>query len=215
MALPVGHAVTAQFHDRGNRIHDLVLRVKDLNQAYPNRIVIFRGVNSEIFNDVIYPRAFRLVGIPEVYVVPEEQSRIGLRVSPEAARTFFIDPALEQQVLRENRAVVYDLNSGVRDVTSEYKSPTSIAPSNGMSSHVEIGDRMMWTARTHLVPERRRLPLDAQAGLVTCCAGQTGPMKIVREGILPGGDPYARPTADSRNRRRCGTNARIHQPAGL
>ena len=141
VALPVGHAMTAQFHDRGNRIHDLFLRVKALSEAYPNRIVIFRGVNSEIYNDVIYPRAFRLVGIPEVYVVPEEQSRIDLGPVPEVATNFFIDPALERQVIRENRAVVYDLSSGVRDVTSEYKSPSQIAPATRIGSHVEIGDR--------------------------------------------------------------------------
>jgi len=143
VSIPVGHAVTAQFHDRSIRIRDAFYAVEALHRDHPDAMVLFKGASTEMFVDMIYHHAFGLIGISETYIVPGDEASIDLRVAPEAGN-FFINPAVERKALEEGRAVVYDLQNGVRDVTAEYRSPVAQQqaprPEDSPVAKVEVGN---------------------------------------------------------------------------
>jgi len=140
VSIPIGHSLIQLFHDRSIRARDFVYGVASLNKTRPDRIVLLKGVSAELFDDAIYPRALQLVGVREVYVLPEEEHRIIGGRPLESAASFFIDGARQRQVLTEDRAVVYDVTNGVRDVTAEYRAAFGGLPENDLASRIEMGD---------------------------------------------------------------------------
>ena len=143
VSIPVGFAVTASFHDRSFRIRNLFQGVEALRRDHPDRKVLLKGVNTEILNDVLDHRAFRLIGINEVYVVPEDEPELKKGVMPLNAPSYFIDPQNERRALSMNRAVVYDIGSGsVIDITPQYKNALTAAGESMIPSAVEIGDEL-------------------------------------------------------------------------
>jgi hypothetical protein len=93
-------------------------------------------VDNDQFEAAIYPGALRLAGISQVYVVSaDKQEHPQLRSSS----GFYIDPARERDLLAQNKAVVYDVSHGVRDVTAGDRG-TPPTPSDGLPSRVDPGD---------------------------------------------------------------------------
>jgi hypothetical protein len=98
-----------------------VLSVAALARTQPSKIVLLEGLDTELFNDAVYDRPFRLYGIDELYVVPENRPSIAVDRYFAAVDPFFASPAQVLQVLRENRARVVDVSTGpARDATAEY-----------------------------------------------------------------------------------------------
>jgi hypothetical protein len=133
VSIPVGLAVTTSFHDRSLRIRDLFSRIEATTHDHPDRPLLLKGVNEEIFNDVLIHRAFRLIGVDNVFVLPENLAELQRGVFLPGWEAFFLDPEGVRRELNENGATVYDLSGGtVADVTSQYKSSL-------LSSSVEMG----------------------------------------------------------------------------
>jgi hypothetical protein len=134
VSIPIGRAIAASFHERSIRIRNLFESVESLTREQPHRTVFFKGVSEEIFNDVLYHRAFQLIGINDVYVLSENLAKLREGFLPGGSEAFFLDPAAERRGLVLNRAVVYDLAGGtVTDVTAQYKSSL-------LSSTLDLGD---------------------------------------------------------------------------
>jgi hypothetical protein len=120
-SIAVGQAMVRSFYDRSQRIRTFVLSVAALARAQPSRVVLLEGLDAELFNDAVYDRPFRLYGIDELYVVPENRPSIAVDRYFAAVDPFFASPEQVLQVLRENRALVIDVRSGsARDATGEY-----------------------------------------------------------------------------------------------
>jgi hypothetical protein len=66
ISIPVGVAVTASFHERSIRIRNLFQGIEALTREQHDRKVLLKGVTTEILNDVLDHRAFRLIGLNEV-----------------------------------------------------------------------------------------------------------------------------------------------------
>jgi hypothetical protein len=112
-SIPVGRMTAQSFYDRGERIRAFFWGV--VNQTPRDKAVLLRGLNGELFGDAVYDRPFRILGMNEVYVVPEDAA---IATVP----GFVADPPLVRELLAQDRAVVFDVSGGrVRDVTAEYR----------------------------------------------------------------------------------------------
>jgi hypothetical protein len=121
ISIPVGHAMVRSFGDRSGQIRTFVLSVVSLARAQPGKIVLLEGVNTELFNDVVYDRAFRLYGLDELYVVPGNRLSIAAEPYFASIDPFFASQAMINGAIRENRALVIDVSTGsARDATAEY-----------------------------------------------------------------------------------------------
>jgi hypothetical protein len=97
VAIPVARYNTTLYHDVSMRIRDRILGVVVLHQAYPDKAVFLTGVDDEFQQTALLHMPFRLVGIPEVHVLPADEA-----------------------LLDANQAVIYDASRD-RDVTGEYR----------------------------------------------------------------------------------------------
>ena len=136
VSIPVGHALVAQYHDRSMRLRDKYQAVATLHRDHPDVMVIFTGVDTETFHDMIYHHAFRLIGIQEALVAPEERPKIDLKSAP-GADELFVSPAVERQALEQGRAVVYDLQKG--SVAAGYRIGPAERP---LATKLEMGSEL-------------------------------------------------------------------------
>ena len=120
--IPVGQAVTRSFHDIGEYTRKLVFGVVGLTGKQPDRMVLLKGVDAPMFWGVVYNRPFRLYGLNDVYLVPEDRPNIRPGRNQPDISSFFADPASIRSALVEKRLIVLDVGGGqIHEVTAEYR----------------------------------------------------------------------------------------------
>src|SRR5260370_41315346 len=71
VCIPLTRAISVSFHDRSQQIRSFVLGVVAFSQKQPEKIVLLKGVDWEMFWSAVYGRPFRLFDLREVLVLPE------------------------------------------------------------------------------------------------------------------------------------------------
>jgi hypothetical protein len=122
----VARVITVSFYDRSQKIRKLVLGVVDLSRAQPEKTVFLRGVGPDMFWSAVYDRPFRLFGIRDPYLVPEDAPGIPRDAQMENIHEYFAEPLMEKNALDQGRAMVLDVSGEVRDITAEYRMPAQI-----------------------------------------------------------------------------------------
>jgi len=119
VSIPVARVVSQSFYDRSQHIRSLVEGVVAETHGAKDKLIVLKGVDSEMFWSALYHRPFPLFGLEEVYLAPENESEIVPSVPPAERAQFYADPDRVRDALRENRAIVLDVTSGkVRNVTT-------------------------------------------------------------------------------------------------
>ena len=115
MAIPLARVAVDSFHDRSVRIRALVLGVVEHSQ--PGKLIVLKGVDGEMFVSAVVHRPFRLYGLNEVYLAPEDAAALDSE-----AQAFSVDPAMLRSALQQNQAIVLDVSGAqVRDITQVYR----------------------------------------------------------------------------------------------
>jgi hypothetical protein len=122
VSVPVTRLTSSSFHDRSQQIRKLVLGVVTFSRAQPGKMVLLKNIDSESFWSAVYHRPFRLFGINEVYLAPEDQGSIARDVWTGAVPAqFYADANIVRDALAANRAIVLDVSGeNVRDITAQY-----------------------------------------------------------------------------------------------
>src|SRR6202043_120311 len=100
------------FYDRSQEIRKLVLGVTELTKTQPGKILLLRGVNTDMFWSAVYDRPFRLFGVDEVYLVPEDEGIIANDPQLGDPKAFYASVSLARNALAQNNAVVLDVAGG-------------------------------------------------------------------------------------------------------
>ena len=131
VSIPVARASVRSYHDVSLRIKTKVLGVAAL--AQPDKAILLKGVDAEIFSAAIVHHAFRPFGFERTYLLTED----GLPGDDfSGAREFGIDPAEAHTLLAANQAAAYDLSGPqVRDITVDYGKQAG-----ELSKKVDVGD---------------------------------------------------------------------------
>ena len=145
VSVPTTRLITLSFHDRSQSIRKLVLGVADLSRNQPEKIVLLKNVDQEMFWSAVYDRPFGLFGAGEVYLAPEDQgavardSWLGVPLPQ-----FYADPAIASSALAQNRVLVLDVSGeNVRDITAQYRSAANIQEGDRIASRVDLGDDLL------------------------------------------------------------------------
>jgi hypothetical protein len=120
----------------------VVMGVAGLSRGRPEKIVLLNGVSPAIFGAVIRHHPFRMVGIPQVYVLSEDVPGLA-GVLPLGDSSYTIDPALERKAVLQDQAVVYRLGSEVQDITAEYKASLLSRPGEDLAALVDVGNPLV------------------------------------------------------------------------
>jgi hypothetical protein len=120
VSIPAARLVSQSFYDRSQQIRSFVLGVVAGSRGGKHKLILLKGVDSEMFWSAIYDRPFPLFGLDDVWLLPNNESEIVPPV-PQAFRAqFYAAPASVREALRQGRAIVLDVAGGqVRDVTAQ------------------------------------------------------------------------------------------------
>jgi hypothetical protein len=121
VSIPVARVNAISFYDRSLRIRQMVRGVVEHARAAPGKTVLLEGVDTDMFWSAVFHRPFRLYGVGEVYLVPEDAPPIERASQLENPTQFFAGAAAIRNMLEQNSAIVLDVNGPVRDVTAEYR----------------------------------------------------------------------------------------------
>jgi hypothetical protein len=120
-SIPVTRVISASFHDRSQQIRTFVLGVADFSHKQPEKLVLLKGVDWEMFWSAVYDRPFRLFGVGEVLVLPEDAPAILKDPRLGDAQPFFASVTSAKDALEHGQAIVLDVsNEQVRDITAGY-----------------------------------------------------------------------------------------------
>ncbi len=123
VSIPVARLVAQSFYDRSQQIRSLLLGVDARTRGSQDKLILLKGVNSEMFWSAVYFRPFPLFGLDEVYLLPDNESEIVPPVPSAWRESFYADPNRVRDALKENRAIVLDVAGGeVRDITVQQAS---------------------------------------------------------------------------------------------
>ena len=117
----VTEAQTRWNFQRSRALRALVRGVERAHELHPGKMILLKGVRSELFWTGFADRPFRLLGISEVYLVPGSEDQIDAHPDIGEPREFVLPPAPALMALKRGQAVVYEA-SGERllNITSFY-----------------------------------------------------------------------------------------------
>jgi hypothetical protein len=128
VSIPVAWASVTSYHDVSMRIKTRVLGIAALQQGQPDKAILLKGVDAEMFSAAVVHHAFRPLGFQRTFLLPGS--------SLEGAPEFTIDPTEARELLAANQAAVYDFDDGqVRDITVEYRRQSQV-----LAKRVNAGD---------------------------------------------------------------------------
>lgn len=140
--IPIGRSITDTYHDRGERIKNMVLGVTALSSQHPEKVVLLKGLTSELFWCAVYHRALRLFGVRDIYVTAEDAPNIA--PDPQGnPQPFFLDPVVAKLALQQGKAMVVDVaEHPVRDITADYLAGPTLQNVGAVGSKVDAGNEI-------------------------------------------------------------------------
>lgn len=140
ISVPTVRTAVRASHDLSLRIRGLILGTVETAQNR-QRTVLLKGVRSELFWSAIVHHPFRLYGMNDVYLVPEDRPRVGSDPRRTDVADYFIDPVNERRELDAGRATVLDVSAPpFRNITVEYRASLAAHPSSALSASVDLAD---------------------------------------------------------------------------
>ena len=104
----VTEAQTGWNFRRSRSLRALVRGVERAHELHPGKIILLKGVRSELFWTGFADRPFRLLGISEVYLVPGSEEQIDAHPELGEPREFVLPAGPTLTALKRGQAVVYE-----------------------------------------------------------------------------------------------------------
>ncbi len=97
--------------ERSRGLRALVRGVERAHELHPGKIILLKGVRSDLFWSGFADHPFRLLGISEVYLVPDSENDIEAHPELGEPREFVLPKAATLLAIRKGRAVIYEASS--------------------------------------------------------------------------------------------------------
>lgn len=107
--LPVARSEASAIHEGSQRKRAVLEAVVNASRAHPDKLILLRGVDSDLFWSAIRDHPFVPYRVSNVYMVPEEFDRLAEPRLPNP-RVYLADPAEVAAAQREGRALVLDVS---------------------------------------------------------------------------------------------------------
>ena len=138
-SVPRAWAITRWQHERGERVRTLVLGVKQIHEAAPEKIILLNGIDTDLFWSGISDLPFRAFEIPRVYLAPGSEE--GIQVPADVLSKYTLPAALARDGLKANAAVIYELDGRVfRNVTGRFRAMADSLWRDDVPRFINVGD---------------------------------------------------------------------------
>ena len=142
-SIPISRSITSWSYQRTQRARKLVLGVGRAHQLHPGKTILLSGVDSELFWAAVTDRPFPLVGVNEVYLVPEAGSQIEAHTELAEISDYVIPQGPMLNALSAEVAVVYDVSGEkLRNITKQYSATAKTRFKPEPARRVDVGKSM-------------------------------------------------------------------------
>jgi len=129
--------VTWRFVQSG-RMKTLFTGVAEIFRRSPREMVLLSGVDRDLYLMGFNDQPFRLLGIQNTYLLPGVEEAIRAEGGAAGLDRYVISPGLASRAVAQGQAyVIRYTDSGVADITADYKATASNAP--GTDEFINVG----------------------------------------------------------------------------
>ena len=139
----VTEAQTRWTSERSRALRALVRGVERAHELHPGKIILLKGVRSELFWTGFADRPFRLLGISEVYLVPGSEEQIEAHPELGEPLEFVLPAATTMMALKRDQAIVYEASGErLQNITGFYSKLALSTWKPEMPKSVDAGEAL-------------------------------------------------------------------------
>ncbi len=139
-AIPAIQSGTAWYLDHTSRMRLAFRGMEEVGQAQPGAIVIFKGVDNDLFQTGFQDNPYPLAGISQAFLAPGTENGIVAREDLGGIKGFVISPENALLAIESGKARVIEITSGApRDITRSFE---TVLRAEFLASHrdsVDVG----------------------------------------------------------------------------
>src|SRR5437773_3191483 len=142
--LPVIRAETRSRYLLTRKIARMVMGVEDARRLHPGQIILLSQVSDELFWNGILDSPFRLVGVSDVYLAPEEESTVIPHPELGDVREFILPAAATLDAVNTGKAVVYSAaGDKLKNITGVYGSTSQLHLRGETPRRVDVANDLL------------------------------------------------------------------------
>ena len=142
--LPVIRAETRSRYLLTRKIARMVMGVEDARRLHPGQIILLSEVSDELFWNGILDSPFRLVGVSDVYLAPEEESTVTPHPELGDVREFILPAAATLDAVNTGKAVVYSAaGDKLKNITGVYGSTSQLHLRGETPRRVDVANDLL------------------------------------------------------------------------
>ncbi|MGH9627128.1 MAG: hypothetical protein ACRD7E_02015, partial [Bryobacteraceae bacterium] len=125
---------------QSHRVRAFVQRVAYAHKLHPDKIILLRGLDAELFWTAFYGDPFRIFGLRRIYMTAETEPLIEPLPASGSISQYFLADAVAKRAISRKQAVVYERKGDrLRNVTQIFSSLLSIRSNPGLPKWVDVG----------------------------------------------------------------------------
>ena len=142
--LPLTRLETRAGYLLSRKIERVVMGVEEARRLHPDQIILLSEVNDELFWNGVLDSPFRLVGVSDVYLAPEEESLLTPHPALGNVRQFVLPASATLQALNSGRIVVYSAaGERLKNITGKYGSTAQSRLSGETPRRVDVANDLL------------------------------------------------------------------------
>ena len=144
LPLPVLYAETKSRFEFSRKIQSMVMGVARARELHPGQIILLSDLSDELFWNGIIDQPFPLLGVSEVYVSPETESKLVQHPDLGIISEFILPAAAAIDGLRKGNIVVYSTaGDRLKNVTSIYESMSGLQLRTETPRRVDVANDLL------------------------------------------------------------------------
>ncbi|MBI3280270.1 MAG: hypothetical protein HYZ57_10560 [Acidobacteria bacterium] len=143
LSVPLAHKTVRWQYERSRAMRNLFGGVARAQELHPGKIILLKGVSSELFWAGFVDDAFRLLGDTRVYLLPGSEAVVEAHPELGDISESVLPESLTVRALEKHSAVVYEASGErLRNVTAVFKHRARQLWKAGLSPRVDAGQEL-------------------------------------------------------------------------
>lgn len=142
--LPVVREETRQRYQLSRKIERFLMGVARARELHPDQTILLTDVNDELFWNCIFDAPFRVIGVSDVYVAPEMESKLTPHPELGSISEFILPGAATLLALKQGKIVVYSAaGDRLRNITGVYESISPLQVGSETPRVVDVANELL------------------------------------------------------------------------
>lgn len=172
---------------QAEQARNLVYSVEVAHRTHPDQTIVLEGITTDLFNNAVGHSAFRVVGVPAVYLTPGSELKIHPVPGLADLSDLVLEPAVIEKSLTTNQIVLYSLSGDhLRNITEVYRRSAPDRFTDRLPSKIDLGNPLYsWLAGPEWLPLEAGFRWMPQRATVRLGFPEISGIKVALTGYCP------------------------------